>query len=826
MRKLMLIFLTLIAVFLSFNAYGKTSYTEGANRVELANHYSTNLKGPKPKNNSRLTEKPTSRQNSEWEVIGSWPYGACNTVIADSNYVYIGTGGVIIIADMTDPSAPVELSRIVTPGAVWKLFKSGNHLYVANKMAGFRIIDVSDPLNPVEVGSFEKQYWGWESARDVCVFGSYAYLAMDGLYILDVSDPSNPVEVAHLYIGWVWDIYISSNYAYVTSSGGLRIFDISDPSNPVEISSYLNLFAEARVYVSNGYAYVTNVHKGFYIVDVNNPLNPVEVAHLYTSPDWVWDVHGSGSYVYVVTHDSGLHILDVSDPANPKEVGSYHDVSADWEDIYVYGSYVYMTFSDGGVRIIDVIDPSSPMKVGYFSTSGTVMDVFISGRYAYVASGDFHILDINDPSNPREVGSVISVNIFEKETRAVHVSGNYAYVNGNEPCLRILDISDPSNPVEVSTYSTDCVGALARGLFISGNYAYLLGFLSGLHIIDVSDPSNPVEIGRFDASGPTGIYVSGSYAYVTYAHTGMPDNYRGLRILDVSNPSNPAQVGSIDISSDCFSVHVSLGYAHVTAGDSRLHIIDSSNPSNPIEVANYYKEGGANFSDVYVSGDYAYVACVPFGLIILDVNNPSNPIEAANVNKIEARGVYVYCGYIYVVEEEFGIVVVKNMNDILHALSIESGLGGTTDPAPETYSYDCGTEVTIKAIPESGYRFSEWSGDVSGTDNPITITMDSDKSIKANFTQTQTESDEKGGGGCFIATACYGTPMAEEVKTLCAFRDQYLVKNPIGRVFVNFYYSYSPKVADFIKDREDLKVIVRECLKPIVWIIASFGINS
>lgn len=76
-----------------------------------------------------------------------------------------------------------------------------------------------------------------------------------------------------------------------------------------------------------------------------------------------------------------------------------------------------------------------------------------------------------------------------------------------------------------------------------------------------------------------------------------------------------------------------------------------------------------------------------------------------------------------------------------------------------------------------------------------------------------------GGGGCFIATACYGTPLAEEVKTLCAIRDRYLVTNPVGRSLVNFYYIHSPKMADFIRDKEHLKAFVRAGLKPIIWII-------
>ena len=159
----------------------------------------------------------------------------------------------------------------------------------------------------------------------------------------------------------------------------------------------------------------------------------------------------------------------------------------------------------------------------------------------------------------------------------------------------------------------------------------------------------------------------------------------------------------------------------------------------------------------------------------------------------------------------------------LASLTITAGSGGTTDPSPGTYIYDKSTEVTIRAIPNSGYTFSAWSGDASGTTNPITIAIDSDKSITASFIKTPSDDDGGGGaGGCFIATACYGTPMAEEVRILTAFRDRYLMTNPTGEAMVKFYETHSPGVADFIRDKEDLKRIIRECLRPIVWIISEF----
>ena len=76
---------------------------------------------------------------------------------------------------------------------------------------------------------------------------------------------------------------------------------------------------------------------------------------------------------------------------------------------------------------------------------------------------------------------------------------------------------------------------------------------------------------------------------------------------------------------------------------------------------------------------------------------------------------------------------------------------------------------------------------------------------------------EDGGGGCFVATAAYGTPMAEEAMVLRQFRDQYLLPNEAGAVFVGFYYEYGPHLAEYISDDENLKSFVRTGLRPLIW---------
>ncbi|RKY29662.1 MAG: hypothetical protein DRP67_06185, partial [Candidatus Omnitrophota bacterium] len=75
-----------------------------------------------------------------------------------------------------------------------------------------------------------------------------------------------------------------------------------------------------------------------------------------------------------------------------------------------------------------------------------------------------------------------------------------------------------------------------------------------------------------------------------------------------------------------------------------------------------------------------------------------------------------------------------------------------------------------------------------------------------------------GGGGCFIATAAYGSYQQKYVRILREFRDKYLLTNRIGRAFVRFYYRHSPPLAEFIKKHEVAKYITRILLSPVILI--------
>lgn len=74
---------------------------------------------------------------------------------------------------------------------------------------------------------------------------------------------------------------------------------------------------------------------------------------------------------------------------------------------------------------------------------------------------------------------------------------------------------------------------------------------------------------------------------------------------------------------------------------------------------------------------------------------------------------------------------------------------------------------------------------------------------------------------CFIATAVYGDPCCTEVRELRKFRDEQLLCNTFGKVFVSVYYKLSPPLASWLKNKPKISKKIRSVLDIMVQYISS-----
>lgn len=80
---------------------------------------------------------------------------------------------------------------------------------------------------------------------------------------------------------------------------------------------------------------------------------------------------------------------------------------------------------------------------------------------------------------------------------------------------------------------------------------------------------------------------------------------------------------------------------------------------------------------------------------------------------------------------------------------------------------------------------------------------------------------------CFISTAAFGSDMASEVQIFRNFRNQFLLTNKFGKLFVKIYYEFSPPLAEIISTSEVLRAFTRAALYPALafsWMALNYGL--
>ena len=95
------------------------------------------------------------------------------------------------------------------------------------------------------------------------------------------------------------------------------------------------------------------------------------------------------------------------------------------------------------------------------------------------------------------------------------------------------------------------------------------------------------------------------------------------------------------------------------------------------------------------------------------------------------------------------------------------------------------------------------------------VTGESEKITKA-----EEQADQPEGGGCLIATAAFGSEMAPQIQFLREIRDNTVLQTESGSAFMTgfnqFYYSFSPVIADYERENPAFKEAVKITLTPLL----------
>jgi hypothetical protein len=168
-------------------------------------------------------------------------------VAVAGDHVYVAAGTGLVILDVFTPSNPTAVAADGA-GVAWDVAVAEGadpgqvYAYVAHVQQAFRVVDVSTPNSPAQVGSYDPPAWGgpvaaWESPVTGDVL---AFLGGDrGLAVVDATDPYEPSSLGFYETPDMVDgVEVLGGRAYLAAGDALRVLEFSDPSNLTQLGFY------------------------------------------------------------------------------------------------------------------------------------------------------------------------------------------------------------------------------------------------------------------------------------------------------------------------------------------------------------------------------------------------------------------------------------------------------------------------------------------------------------------------------------------------------------------------------------------------------------
>ena len=332
----------------------------------------------------------------------------------------------------------------------WTDSESGREYVIVGRTDGVSFVDISDPLNPVYLGSLPKTARSMTSSwRDMKVFADHVFVVADGagrhgMQVFDLTrlrevdgDPIGfEADVLYDEIGSAHNIVINeeTGIAYAvgvnsggeTCGGGLHMIDVNVPREPV----FAGCFQDGMTGRSGtGYTHdaMCVIYRGpdeeytereicfganetaLTIADVTDKERPVHVSTAtypnvaYAHQGWLTEdhryffmndeldesaAHGGGGPEFPGTRTLIWDVTDLDDPVLARE--HFGEVLSTDHNLYIRGNLMYQSNYVSGLRILNIADPVNPVEVGYIDTVPDNDSVAMSGswsNYPFFESG-------------------------------------------------------------------------------------------------------------------------------------------------------------------------------------------------------------------------------------------------------------------------------------------------------------------------------------------------------------------------------------------------------------------------------------------------------
>lgn len=461
----------------------------------------------------------------------------------------------IQVMDVSDPDHPVLIGSTRTGAYAWDMALCDEAAFVMDFFS-MGIVDIRRPAFPVNRKKADAMFASGAAIRDDLLYLGY----VDGLRIMDISDPFNPVDVSDIGptgSGTAETVSLYDQYAFVGHGSYIEIYDISDPAAPVQISYFYPPGHPRKLVAYEGYLYTVLDDSGFVVADVTNPADPVQTVHVEPG---VWgtrkDVICEGSYLYLVDWNRGLVIYDADNPAGLVELSNYL-VPGSLRDCIIENDTAYLV-CQAEVQIVDISDRSNSVFVGRFQTTGSPyhleIDSILNRMYLCDLYG-FYILDITDPSAIHRIGAIWLAK--EGNPYAASVIGSYAFIANGWKGLKVVDISDPAFPKLVHVWPGDNSKSYVD-IQRKDGLLYFLDPYKGIEILNVDNPMSPVLVAEISLED----FIINDFRLendLLFVAAGSD----GIMVFDIKNPETPVLMARTDTPGESIGIDASAESVYV-----------------------------------------------------------------------------------------------------------------------------------------------------------------------------------------------------------------------------------------------------------------------